>query len=396
MKTRILFFLSFVLMTFFSSCSNDNSGIANISYAVTLEYPDNYSSTLVEGATITVKNLSTNIEMQFVTNESGIVSFEIAPGNYSITASLDLTAEQAETLTGVAESLYLNATVSQVSILETGSTTLKLEGSTIGDWVIKEYYYTGVPSYYFYDGFIEIYNNSTTTLYADGLLFGNTASSSNTSVNGFVATGEQDVYLLFVFRIPGDGTEYPVEPGESIVIAVDGIDHKTDPNGNPNSPVNLGPEVADFEVYFYVNPNDKDTDNPDVPNIEIIYSHSTTLFDYLAGVFGSGLIIFDSENPETLDQVTEPNSTSSKLYVKVPKEDVIDGLDAVRDETTTPEYKRLATNIDAGMNTVNGSYNGTSLRRKIKQVIGNRKVLVDTNNSSNDFETNTTPSPKGW
>jgi hypothetical protein len=48
------------------------------------------------------------------------------------------------------------------------------------------------------------------------------------------------------------------------------------------------------------------------------------------------------------------------------------------------------------MNTVGGTYSGTSLRRKVKQEIGGRKVLMDTNNSTNDFEENKTPTPKSW
>jgi len=397
MKTKFLLIIALVATTFFLSCSNDDdSGPTPVSYSVTLEYPENFGVSVVEGATVKVTNLTTNEETEAVTNASGIASFELIPGNYSISASLELSEEQVETLTGLSESLFLNVTESQVSILDAGSISLQLEGSSIGDWVIKEFYYAGVPSFYFYDGFIEIYNNSTSTLYADGLLFGNTRPASRSSINGFIAAGEEDVYLTFMMQIPGGGTDYTVEPGKSIVIAIDGIDHKNDENGNENSPVNLNSTVADFEVYFDVNPNTPDTDNPGVENVNILYSSSTTLFDYIPGVFGSGLIIFRNDNPNALERFTEPNSTSSREYVRVPKEDVIDGLDAVANETITTELKRLPTGIDAGMNTVGNTYNGTSLRRLVKQEVNGRKILLDTNNSTNDFEANPAPDPKGW
>ncbi|SFW71787.1 Carboxypeptidase regulatory-like domain-containing protein [Sinomicrobium oceani] len=403
MKNKIHFLLSVcIAVAVLTGCSSDDSssGPDTFGYDIHIEYPESYGGGVVANASVVLKNLSTNIETSMTTDEDGVAAFtEIAPGNYSVTVSRTLSATEAEVLTGIGAEVFLNATLSQLQILADGATTIQLEGSAVGDWVIKEFYYSGAPdSYYFYDGFIEIYNNSTDVQYADGLLFGTTksASSSSTSFYGFITEGYEDAFLAYVMQIPGNGTDYPVEPGASVVIAIDGIDHKDDPNGNANSPVNLGPDVADFEVYFYANPNTPDTDSPDVPNVEIIYSYSTTVFDYLPGVFGSGLVIFRHDNPGELERLTEPGSTSSREFVRVPKAYVVDALDAVANSSVTPELKRLPTNLDAGMNTVGGSYTGTSLRRKVKQEIGGRKVLLDTNNSATDFEVNNSPSPKGW
>ncbi len=397
---RISTFLLFLSGTlFFASCKKDEVD-NRVNYSVTVNYPENYNAAAASGVSVVVKNLTTNQETTVVTNTAGTANFEkLAPGNYSITASKELSAAEAETLTGVAEEVFLNATEPQVQILAEGSKTIVLKGSTVGGWVIKQFYYSGAPnSFYFYDAFIEIYNNSTDVLYADGLLIGNTkaSSSSSTAVYGFIAEGKEDVYLATVLKIPGSGTQYPVDPGKSIIIATDGINHKDDPNGNENSPVNLGPGVADFEVYYYVNPSTPDTDNPDVPNVEIIHAYSTTLFDYLPGVFGAGLVIFEHDNPASLPKFTEPNTTSSSEYMEVPKEAIIDGVDAVANNTIRPEQKRLPVGIDAGMNTVGSTYSGTSLRRKVKQEINGRKVLQDTNNSSNDFEVADPPTPKAW
>ncbi len=399
MKLRtFLLFLSGTL--FFISCSKDNDADNRVNYSVTVNYPESYNSVAAAGVTVVLKNLTTNQEATVQTNATGTANFErLTPGNYSITASKELSATDAEALTGVSQEVFLNATEPQVQIIVEGSTTITLKGSAVGGWVIKEFYYSGAPnSYYFYDAFIEIYNNSTDTLYADGLLVGNTkaSSSSTTAVYGFIAEGLDDVYLATVLKIPGNGTQYPVAPGKSLVIATDGINHKDDPNGNENSPVNLGPGVADFEVYFYANPNTPDTDNPDVPNVEIVHSYSTTLFDYLPGVFGCGLVIFEHSDPASLPKLIEPNTASSSQYMQVPKESIIDGLDAVANSNIRPEQKRLPVNIDAGMNTVGSTYSGTSLRRKVKQEINGRKILQDTNNSSNDFEVANPPTPKNW
>ena len=402
MKTKLLLMLSLCASLFISSCSDDkDSDETTVTYTVEVTYPDSYQQASASGVEVKLKNLSNNRQVSVITDENGLAQFsDLAPGNYTLSASKELNETQAEELTGLANEIYLNATVTQLSILGNGNKVVQLQAGVVGSWLIKEFYYSGAPnSYYFFDAFIEIYNNSTETLYADKLLFGSTksASASNSSYYGFITNGLQDAYLNCMYQIPGSGTDHPVAPGKSIVIAVDAINHKSDPNGNANSPVNLGMGVADFEVFYNPNPsNIKDTDNPDVPNVNILYTYSATAFDYMPGVFGSGLVIFRNDNPEALEKVTEPNSTSATLYVKVPKEDVIDALDAVANASITPQYKRLPTNLDAGMSTVGSSYSGTSLRRKIKKEINNRKVLLDTNNSSNDFEINTTPSPKGW
>ena len=401
MKIKFKLFVALLTSFYLSSCSNDEIVADNfLSYNVDITYPDAYGNVVASGVEVQLKNLNTNRVLKVTTDSNGRANFEkIIPGNYTIIANKNLSANESEIITGISSEAYLNASVAQVQILETGLTKIKLDGGAVGDWVIKEFYYSGAPnSYYFYDSYIEIYNNSTETMYADGLLFGSTKSvtASASSFYGFVTQGYQDAFLSYVFRIPGSGNEYPVEAGQSIVIAIDAIDHKTDPNGNANSPVNLGKGIADFEVYYYVNPKAPDTDNPDVPNVEIIYASSTSLFDYLPGVMGSGLVIFKSDKSEELERMTEPNTTSSLQYVRVPRENVIDALDAAAKTSMPLETKRLPTVLDAGINSVGKSYSGTSLRRKIKQEINGRKVLLDTNNSSNDFEINQKPNPKGW
>lgn len=289
MKIRLNLFFVFVASMVFYSCNNDEIIADNfLTYKVNVIYPEAYGNAVAEGVEIQLKNVNTNRVFTALTDEAGNANFnDLVPGNYSLSASKQLSALEAEIFTGIASEAYLNVSIAQVQILEKGEQYVQLDGGAIGDWVIKEFYYSGAPdSYYFYDSYIEIYNNSTETLYADGLYFGSTksATSSASSFYGFVTQGYQDAFLAYAFRIPGTGEQYPVAPGESIVIAIDAIDHKDDPNGNENSPVNLGADFADFEVYYYVNPRNPDTDNPAVPNVEIVYATSTSLFDYLPGV----------------------------------------------------------------------------------------------------------------
>jgi hypothetical protein len=149
--------------------------------------------------------------MEYQTGPNGSVLInDLVPGVYSVSISRTLSPEEAETLTGNRVEIFLNGTLSPLKISESGSSTIQLKGGVAGGFVIKEYYYVGVPSNYFYDGYIEIYNNSTDILYADSVCVGNTKTSSS-AVYGFLEFTEY-AYLQHVWMVPGSGNDHPVAP----------------------------------------------------------------------------------------------------------------------------------------------------------------------------------------
>ncbi len=163
-------------------------------------------------------------------------------------------------------------------------------------------------------------------------------------------------------------------------------------NGNPNSPVDLGKGVADFEVYWET--AGRDVDNPDVPNAEIIHYRLASLIDWFPSVFGASYVIFKHPDPASLPKFQEPGSSASTVYPQVPVEYIIDGADFVRSEALATT-KRLPSFIDAGYVFCSNSYSSEAPRRKVKTTVNGRRILQDTNNTSNDFEI-VTPTPKGW
>lgn len=54
---------------------------------------------------------------------------------------------------------------------------------------------------------------------------------------------EQGFSVDFIFVIPGSGQDHPVQPGESLLLALDASNHT---EANPNS---FDLSVADFEFY---------------------------------------------------------------------------------------------------------------------------------------------------
>lgn len=401
MKNIIYFLYAIGLIVLFGGCRKDFASVNTLSYTIAVRYPTSYTQTFATGAQVQLKNIFTGESYTRKTDTEGEANLsDLLPGVYTVAVSREVTEAESVPLTGRQGKAFLNASIATLRVQESGKTELQLKGGTIGGFVIKEFYYTGsrTPNNatYLYDGFVEIYNNATDTLYAGGISFGATKSASSVATK-FIEDLDH-VYLASLWTIPGKiGVDYPVAPGKSIVIAVDGINHKSDPKGNPNAPTDLGAGIADFETYFNPPGNSNDTDSPDVPNVILIYSSSLTLFDWLPGVNGSGLVILSAADYADYETVTEPGVTNTTRYVKVPVQNVIDAVDCVANSTILLDKKRLPATVDSGVAYVGGGVGtGKSVIRKVQEEINGVKVLMDTNNSSSDFIVNDSPSPKSY
>lgn len=370
-----------------------------VDLSIFVEYPQTYAQTLVTGATVTLRSLERGTEEVQATDASGSVTFRnLSPGPYAITASRSLSASDALNLTGISTSVELNAVVPSQTV-SAGMAPLKLTlaGSRIGSWVFKEIYYAGsarpTGGNYFHDQFYEIVNNSTDTLFAGGLMLASIHGASgrinpSTQPTPFNVDSEH-VYAEAVWRIPGGARDHAVAPGGSILIAAQGIAHRSDPNGNPGSPVDL--DRADWEMYIDV-PDSRDLDNPAVPNLEMV--HRRFGFFALVPVFGPAMVLVDGDF-STFEQVGIPGqSPTSPPVIKIPVSRVVDAVEALQNGEAG-EFKRIPAALDAGFAHVSGTYTAESIRRRVQTVIGGRTVYQDTNNSSLDFEVASPPTPRG-
>lgn len=368
--------------------------------SVRVTYPATYRDQAAAGATVTIRSTETGSTQTAMTASSGVATFaDVVPGTYEVSAARALTADEAFTLTGQRTAVQLAASIPSQSLIEAPATPLelRLDGSPLGSLVIKEVYYTGSQTAsggtYFSDQFVEIYNNSTDTLYADGLyiadLYGNSGQINPSSQPTPYQSDNGSVYASNVWRIPGTGQQHPVAPGGSIVIAQDGADHKGDANLNPRSPVNLA--NADWET-FNQRDDQRDIDFPSVPNLERVYF--TGGFDWLMTVFGPAVVIFRTDNFAALERTPIPNSTLDPR-IRIPNAAVIDAFEALQNGASG-SYKRVPAGLDAGFVFAGGTYTSQSARRKVESTINGRRVLRDTNNSGNDFEIVATPTPRGF
>ncbi len=214
---------------------------------------------------------------------------------------------------------------------------------------------------------------------------------------------EEFVYADKVARIPGDGDDYPVQPGESIVIAFNAVDWTS---GGENSEITVDLSSADFELYAvdWLESLGRqgntwfDIDNTDVTNMDMIYLNIENYGQFSFLSTGASIAIFNSETVPA-ETVTDPNSSESNpiYYLKIRVEDIVDGIDMLFNSEAAA-FKRLPSSIDAGFNFVEGnSYTSKSVRRKVaKTTAEGRKILQDTNNSTNDFDAIDLPTPRGF
>lgn len=383
-----------------AACSDSSTEVRTFPLSVRVEYPATYATVAATNARVVLTSTERNTSDSAVADAQGVATFpRVLPGTYVVSSAITLTAEQAFALTGQRTALTLNALSPARAILTAPTEAVRqsLSGSRVGDLVIKEVYFTGsrTPSggTYFSDQFIEIYNNATDTIFTDGLLIADTygpAGQINPTTLPTPFQAQPDaVYVSSIWQIPGTGRQYPLLPGQSLIIAQDGIDHRSDPNGNPASPVNLS--TADWETYNE-RPDGRDLDAPAVRNLTRLVFRGG--FDWLLPVFGPGVVIFRAPNVAGIDSVLVPGTTSTWAS-RIPNAQVIDAFEALQNGNSGP-YKRVPAALDAGYVFASGTYTSQSARRKVATVIGTRRVLQDTNNGSNDFTILTPPTPKGF
>ena len=360
--------------------------------------------------TISVENVTVkSLKVKFVnyaegltfekesTGSSSISVDDIIPGLYTITASCVATDAEG----GI---YYMAGSLSNKGVFpDEKNLDIEVLGTKAGDIVFKEVYFSGSDPWYFRDQFYELYNNTNKVQYLDGLYFANLNPSKATEVLPVYPAedGNNYGYAQRVWKFPGDGDDYPLQPGESCIIAQWATNHQIE-TLNPNSPVNC--ESAEFE--FFMNHSAR----PDQPayNMEhVFYDGKSQLSgaQYLTSVFGGAYVLFKVPDGETYDPCGDPNLhtpdlsiSSPTLYAKVPVRYIIDGVEAIDNEAMAAA-KRCPATIDAGMTWVGDTYIGKSVvRKRATDENGNFVMLdngsfsyQDTNNSTDDFDRGFTP-----
>lgn len=244
--------------------------------------------------------------------------------------------------------------------------TIKMDLSILSSIVINEVYYSGPANsgLYYSDQYIELYNASDQTQYLDSLIVCR-ASQTPDYIGQFC-----EVY--YAYQVPGNGKDYPIEPGELVVVAQDAMDHVK--MGGAAGSIDLS--NADWECY---NQLGNDLDNPNVPNLTNINPNKK--IDFMIGLSGNGVV---------LAKVTDHSKLAfnDKGYILFNFEDV---LDAVEYATNPDATKAMDPRLDAGFAGIGiQRYSGKATERHNPET---GAAGYDTNNSTFDFVTLRRPTP---
>lgn len=399
MKYIMLLFAGVLLTSCGAFDEIENSDkITPITVKVNLEVVvDNLES--VTGLTLKFDNYDEDLHYSKEVVTGSIEVKDIIPGIYTISAS-------GTAIDTDGNEYYVNGSVVNKALYK-GEQDLDLsaKGLKVSPLVFKEIYYAGVFKNYFQDQFYEIYNNSGSVINLDGIYFADLYPTSATTKlpNWEDATvdGDNYVYANRVWRFPGKGTDYPLQPGESCIIAQYAINHTLVEGLTPDSPVDNS--VAEFDFCM---DNSKYPNQPAVDMLHVFYrgkAEKGTVAQYLTPVKGGAFVIFEVPEGEEWDPVDDPTLQANEvnksiLYAKIPIDYVMDAVECVDNESKV-NAKRVPGVLDAGCTWVGATYNGLGIyRRQSVDASGNpiqrengAYLYQDTNNSTDDFVREVTP-----
>lgn len=233
--------------------------------------------------------------------------------------------------------------------------------------------------------YFEVYNNADSTVYLDGKYWGIGWDLNYDypewpcAQTEIVRDDPEGIWTRRVFRFPGRGTDYPLAPGATALIAKSAIDHR------PVHPGLYDLRQADFEWGGSV-------DNPDVPDVQFVgldvlpsyYPEPSTMPEFLS----------EPVDLQTLPRYIDPSSGTT--WVRIPGGLVLDAWVSPLDWTTEGVQLGLVAcleDLSPSFERLGGPANafpdfdlGLSMQRRVLFTLPDgRKVLQDTETSMEDF-----------
>lgn len=408
-------------VTAIASCSSDDGPSVDTTptdLKIMFQLPDGYAddATLTD-LSITLTDINTQRKTTFNGNaaEDLSITLKAVPGGYyriDATGKLnyrnkDLVGKQVDVL-AYSEGIILTreAPIAALKLQVTSQPEADPADIAYRGFVLGEIFCAGTANrqgnYYYADKYFVIYNNTDHVLYADSLVI---------AESDFLTTMKQeytpnimptDMAVSAMYMIPGSGHDVPVQPGGKLLVVDNAVNHTV---ANPNS---WDMTKADYEWYDEsTNPQFTDIDNPNVPNLERIYSSTLTLWSPHSQGFKSYALARMHADKKTfltdymydytyhlVGQIGEADMTGSAY--RLPNSWILDAVNM----SDPKDFKWIVTSptLDKGYTYCadfgwDDSRYGKSVRRKVKAMDGTRAILQDTNNSTDDFEPRTKADP---
>ena len=307
------------------------------------------------------------------------------PGVYSIAAYTVLSADD----TGSGGVFRAFGDGFRQAIGGTAKIILRLAADRAGSLVISEVYDGGLThaNQYYWARFVELYNNSDTTVYLDRMLlgkgFGKQYSAVVTCVDNEPFREDPDgLWSPEFHQFPGNGNDYAVAPGQVVTIALDAIDHSQVDQTLPDL------SEVDFELEGSADP-----DNPDVPNVPSSGPGSDPRGHGMLTAPAQVLFLALPVDVTTLDTQIHMKGVR---YTRIPSDQV---LDVMSGWTVTPDsdpaaylpthyclrwVNREFDRLETAVYRPDDDNRSSTHRRILRSTVG-RNILQDLNTSRLDF-----------
>ena len=386
------------------SCVDFNDTTQPVSTTVQLVRPEGFlSSADMSGFTVTIQ--SDEEVFKGVSDASGQVVFQdLAPGVYDISTSAHLNSEQYKKYTGKdvdpREEYVVTGTLNQQAMSTNTSLQLPMSMSRKVSLIISKIYSSTSKisgGSYRIGTYIEIYNNSDEAVDAAGLYIGLLESESTIAYQQYPedqAITPDSIYLKQLFRIPAS-SPVMVAPGSSLLIVNSATDHSS------QNEYERDLRGADFEAK---DETGKVPNNPAVPALELIYTayKSVSNMNLLAGGPCAIVNFRTAEDVSQWPTVYAYGKTKGNMFLRMHIMHVLDGIDFIKFKAQTGSdinTKRLPTSLDAAytnVSTASGNIGERLFRKTLSVTPEGRKILMDTNNSLNDFICNDNINPREY
>lgn len=235
MKTRILILT--ILATLFMVACNDDDDIHISKGDMDFKLPTSVQKASVKNLMVKIENVNTSEVINKEVKSTSLRNLNLEDGVYNITVSGIITEEissvtervEKDKTTGSITTSTVNQTYELDTEVRGKAENLEVSGGSFNasiplyksnsstGFVISEIFFAGTKTpenkQYSRDKFIEIYNNSNETLYADGLCIAETQLMTVSALNEYTPDiREKMLPVNAVYRIPGSGKEHAVKP----------------------------------------------------------------------------------------------------------------------------------------------------------------------------------------
>ncbi|MHB8837674.1 MAG: DUF4876 domain-containing protein [Gemmatimonadaceae bacterium] len=335
--------------------------------ARTLGWPD-----AIPGATVVLRREG-GADVIAQTNTQGVVTFaDLVEGSYQLTASRAFTATDLGKLAATDRDFSVWGGARNVAIGNAGG-SLPFEipvaaarrGSLVFSEILSGAFITiqSDGTKYTESGYLELFNNSDTTITLDGMLLASTTGPIRNYgptycvISRDLYADTSGVWADIIYQLPPIGRK--LRPGEITVVANDGIDHT--PFGVRDV---YDLSKADYELYM----GPGDVDNPAVPNLmfvgtaqahSVFTTHGTSWLE-----LNNAIVLALPQNVTALTR--RPNVAQNHDYLFLPRNTLLDVFSIFAEDARFPPLcaPAVGVNIDAApFLTTYGPMIGTSFQR---------------------------------